>query len=118
MQHVSWVIPLPKTSDRHELEEGFFSLCCQFLNLCAGVGCTCVTGQAGDLSCSEAIAGPLFDVRTSQGPTWVLTSVSLPKSLCVDLFYDGPTVAAEFQALNYELAIRKVPVYVSGQSEV
>lgn len=89
---------------------------CRNLNLCASVGCSCVTGAAVDQLCYESQAGLTRKILHSEGPTWSVSIRCLDNHVILDIHTTDDIVTLETYALYTELLTYPYPVFVHGRS--
>ncbi len=116
METFTWMIHVPKADPLRAVD--YLSMCCEYLNLCAGIGCGCLRGDPDGVLCHEYAFGTDFRVTASSGPTWLLVLVDLNSCLKLDMYYDGPMIPSEMAELASELRRRKVPLYVAGSARI
>lgn len=61
------------------------ALACEHLNLCAGAGCSCVTGGDGPAVC-QSWETPTGRIATAEGPDWISVAIRGDRVTVLDVF--------------------------------
>lgn len=109
----SWLIcQITDDAERAEVSAQIPALLCEHFQLCAGVGCQCVTGNPDHPQhCQEQLVAYTRDHHVSQGPTWHANVTALVSSIRIDLYLDGPLIGSEHGAFMAALGAFKRPVF-------
>ena len=99
MQAFGWRISLPDGEMRARALSEIPRLCCEHLNLCAGVGCQCAVGGEADRLCYEERIGARVATIHMDGPEWIIRISEYPEAVAVSIALHRPAVGREIDAL-------------------